>query len=269
MPSNSRRQYQTVVVKPEWSESKSYTAPDAAPSPRRTPKAVHFDDDTVVKADARDATLAEKWSLYNFERHATRCPECYNPLHVYQREENLCPTGHAMAQDVDMHVFRQDGYVYSTTKDNHKLVPIKFPNGYVQTAQLLRALEWIRKKSKRLPPRIIHEKTYPVTERRGVQGDEYDYQKDRREPIILEPASSDGYRSSRRTSARSRPEGYGVVIDEGVETSASRPAVPRERRGSLYYEDLKCKRTEKYRVEIREPERHGSRRERHISGFWA
>lgn len=276
MPSNSRQQYQTVEVKPEGSKSKSYRPSDGAPAPRKSAKVVHFedadadaDDDVVkVKTVTRDAVVVELWSMYYFERHATRCPKCYNPLEAYQRHGGLCHIGHGLAQDVDLHFFRQDGYVYSTQSDPRKLVRINWPENYVQTAQHLELREILQRKSKRGARKIFVHRQKPDMERQYSRGDDGNYQKERRESVVLEPAYSDDRRSSRRTTARSKPEGYRVVIDENVEASASQPAVPRERRGSLYYDDLKRQRTEKYRVEIREPEHYGSRRRRPVSGFW-
>jgi hypothetical protein len=234
MPSNSRRGYVTVEVKPDSAKKPSNLAP-SSPTPGSPGKTVRFE--TAAKAEPREPSNAESWSFYHFECHARQCPECRDPLD----RRALCQTGHSLAQDVAEHVYRRDGVVYSKQKDNYKLVEINMPRDYNQTAQLLRSMEKALRDRK--APIISYDRTYPVAPRR-TEDDEYD-ENGRRE-VIIEPASSKPTRhSSKHKSARYST----VVINDDVERSA-----PKERRGSLYYEDMSRRRKEGYKVEIRTPE---------------
>ncbi|KAK5125029.1 hypothetical protein LTR85_001220 [Meristemomyces frigidus] len=261
MPSQSRRQYVTVEVKPEnISSSKA----NLSPSSPGSPKAVRFASATLEKAQPRKLSQTEAWSLYHFETHAQQCADCYNPLEVHREGRRLCATGHGLAQDVAEHVYHKDGIVYSRKKDNHKLVRVDMPHGYAQLAQLLKTMDRAIRSAPRTVPIVSYDRTYPVPARRTAPEPEDDYEEERRE-IVIEPASTPSRPKSKHRTTRYST----VVLEENVEavTSSSR----KERRGSLYYDDMQRQRKEAYKVEIREPERSSKesrRRERPKSGFW-
>lgn len=250
MPSGRRQQYTTVEVKPESVTSKSNIAPASPGSPKKVAFA------PCIKAEARQLTHPEAWSLYNFEAHARQCPDCYDP----REGQSLCATGHGLAQDVAEHVYRKDGIVYSKKKDNHKLVQVDLPRDYTQVPRLLKSMERALRTTHRTVPIISYDQTYPVSARRTTKvDDEYD---DGRKNVVVEPARSGSKHQSRTKHKTTRYKT--VVVNEDVEASASRQPDPvrKERRGSLYYEDLEKQRKEPYRVEIREPERRERRRDR-------
>jgi hypothetical protein len=253
MPSRGRQQYSTVEVKPESVTSKSNIAPSSPGSPKKVAFA------PCIKAEARALSGAEAWSLYHFEAHARQCPDCYNPLDVHLEGRSLCATGHGLAQDVAEHVYRKDGVVYSKKKDNHKLVQVDLPREYTQVPQLLRSMERALRTTHRTVPIISYDPSYPVSARRTTKLDN-DYE-DRTE-VIIEPARTDSKRQSKSKHKTTRYKT--VVVDEDIEASAARQPDParKEKRGSLYYEDLQRQRKEAYRVEVREPERRERRRER-------
>lgn len=275
MPSQSRRQYATVEVKPNASSSK---ANNLAPSSPGSPKVVRFA--TLEKAQPRSLTDTEKWSLWHFENHAYECPDCRDSLAEHRQSLRLCGTGHSLAQDVTQHVYRRDGVVYSAKKDNHKLVRVEIPRDYYHVAQLLKVVDRASRSASRpvpiVSPVITYDRTYAV--RRPVtQPDTDDYLDSRRE-VILEPATSLPSRhhkskhQSKYPSKRYAPVVEVNVYDADVDVEVKAPSPAREeRRGSLYYDDMQRQRKEAYRVEIREPDRsrEGRRRERPKSGFWS
>ncbi|KAK4549461.1 hypothetical protein LTR36_006458 [Oleoguttula mirabilis] len=258
MPSQSRRQYVTVEVKPEnVSSSKAKLTPSSPGSP----KAVHFA--TLEKAKPRALTPTEAWSLYHFEAHAGQCRDCYGPLEVHQQGRRLCATGHGLAQDVAEHVYRQDGVVYSRKKDNHKLVRVDMPHNYPQLSQLLKTMDRAIRSAPRTVPIVSYDRTYPVSARRTAP-EANDAYEDERAEVVIEPAVTT---PSRHKSKQKSTRYTTVVLEEDVEATTT---LRKERRGSLYYDDMQRQRKEAYKVEIREPERskESRRRERPKSGFW-
>ncbi|EMC99678.1 hypothetical protein BAUCODRAFT_345442 [Baudoinia panamericana UAMH 10762] len=259
MPSQRRQQYSTVEVRPEALNAKSGSTPASPGSPKKVAFA------PCAKADSRTLSPVEAWSLYYFEAHAVQCLHCRNPLDMHLHGRRLCATGHSLAQDVAEHVYRQDGVVYSRKKDNHKLVSVEIPPHYTQVPQFLRVMERGLRTTHRTAPIINYDPNYVVSPRRTNEADAYESDDDRTE-VIIKPA-----RTESKSHRKSRHEYRTVVIDEDVEDrSASRPTPgPKERRGSIYYEDLAKSRKEAYHVEIRKPEGERRRPERPKSGFWA
>ena len=246
MPS-ARGGYSTVEVKPDSATSKS----NIAPSSPGSPKAVRFAP--AFKAESRALDLAESWSCYHLETHCRQCNECYKPVESRQ----LCATGLALARDVAEHVYRQDGAVYSRKKDNTKLVQVDLPKDYTQVPQVLKLLERAQRTKHRAPPVVSYE---PVFSRRTTPDED-----ERTTKVTIEPTRAKSHRSSKHKSTRYKT----VVVQEDVDESATTP-VKKERRGSLYYEDMARQRKEAYEVEIRQPDRKERRRdrERPLSGFW-
>ncbi|CAK3887234.1 Hypothetical predicted protein [Lecanosticta acicola] len=257
--SSRRQSLDPLVVKLLPNNRPSNIAPCSPPSP--TPKRVSF----APKADdklSRPLTSTEAWSLYYFENHARHCPDCYNPHEVYRRTGRLCEIGHGLAQDVACHVYHQGGEVYSTRKDDSKLVRVEIPHGYAHLRGLLQSMA--REIRHRTTPILSYDKTYPVPARKSWTPDSQP------EIVTVESAIS----SSPKRRSIHRPVRYStVVIDNDVEdvTAVRRPQpqpqqLPLERRGSLYEQRKK----QDYRVEIREPsdKKDRRRRERRDSGFW-
>ncbi|TKA73739.1 hypothetical protein B0A55_05456 [Friedmanniomyces simplex] len=253
MPSARGKNYSTIEVRPDSATSKS----NIAPSSPGSPKAVRFAPST--KAEPRALLPIEAWSLYHFETHCRQCNECYGP----SEGRRLCPTGHGLAQDVAEHVYRLDGNVYSRKKDNHKLVQVEISPDYTQVAQLLKSTERPSRTSHRAAPVISYDRTYPVPARRTTPEENYDYEEGTR--VTMEPARSKTQSRSKHKSTR-----YKTVIVEEDDAPAARTPVSKERRGSLYYDDMARQRKEAYEVEIRQPDRKERRREREPpkSGFW-
>ncbi|GAJ02114.1 unnamed protein product, partial [marine sediment metagenome] len=219
-----------------------------------SPKTVHFAP--AVKAQSRALLPVEAWSLYHFEAHCRKCNDCYNPLDAAAEGRRLCSEGLSLGRDVAEHVYRQDGVVYSRKKDNHKLVQVDLPKDYTQVPQLLRMVA--RRTAQRTVPVVTYD---PVPARRPTP------EEDERTKVTIEPARSKSHRSSKHKSTRYKT----VVVQEDVESTAATKPAPKERRGSLYYEDMERRRKEAYDIEIRQPEQRKERRrdrDRPLSGFW-
>ncbi|KAK5136801.1 hypothetical protein LTR08_002097 [Meristemomyces frigidus] len=256
MPSQSRRQYLTVEVKPDHAVSRKADTTPTSPGP--SPKSVRFA--TTEKVQPRALSTTEAWSLYHFEIHARQCRDCFNPLEVHLERRRLCDAGHSLARDVAEHVFIQDGVVYAKKKDNHKLVRIEMPQDYFHIVQLLKTTA--RCSAPRPAPMV----SYPVpTLWAFPEGREY--YEDERTRGVVEPASSSS-RPLREASKHKSKHYSAVVTQEAIEAAAPLP-LRSERRRTVYYDGVQRERVEAYEVEVREPERKESRRrERPKSGFW-
>lgn len=249
-----RHSVRPVVVEVRPDNAPPVDNAPSSPSSPSSPKAVRFSP--TLDLASRPLTTTEAWSLYHFENHARQCPQCYQPAEVYRRGETLCDAGRGLAHDVAYHVFHKDGDVYSTKKDDSKLVRVEIPHDYKQLRSLLKAMDrGIR--THRTVPIVSYDRSYPIPARRSYEPS------GEPETVIIEPASSTDYQSRRRSK---KSAGYAtVVINEDVTAttpvrsalpSAAVPKKDQQRRGSLY----EPRKEKKYRVEIREPSERKERR---------
>lgn len=163
-----------------------------------------------------------------------------------------------------MHVCHRDNEVYSTKKENHKLVRVEIPFGYKQVRSLLRSMDRGTRKMERTVPIVSYDANYPVPPRRSASLPRRETEA--RVQAIVEPASTP--RRSKHRSVRyavRQPEHPSLTATSQDDASQPR-ARPREtdekvRRGSLYEADMAKPRKE-YRVEVREPVDVEARRER-------
>ena len=264
MPVSRGKQYVTpTIVEVKPSNVGSNIAPS---SPPPSPKAVRFapSSSDVVTGVSRQLTPPEAWSLYYFESHARQCHECQDPLRVHLKGGRLCDTGHALAQDVAIHVYHHAGEVYSREKDDHKLVRVELPPGYDQVRGLLKSMDRYIRSSNRTRPIISYDSNYPVSARRR-SSPERPRTRDEPASVIVEPTSSQRPQRTKSTKSKTKPSGYKTVVQDDVqpEPEPLRRPTRDQRRGSLYEDDLKRERKDKgYRVEIREPERERERRKK-------
>lgn len=198
---------------------------------------------------------------------------CANASTVMVSLSGEVELGSSLAQDVAEHFYREGGVVYSRKKDNHKLVPVELPHDYNQLSQLLKSRDRTSRPTTRPAPIIEYEPAYPTTARRTAPPPAEDYREERTK-VTIEPASSARNRKPSATKSKHKSKRYStVVIEDDVEAGPSTLRVQdperKERRGSLYYEDMQRQRKEAYRVEVREPEgRESRRRERPKSEYW-
>lgn len=265
MPSATRSREAVVVeVTP---------SPIAPQSPPPSPKAVRFAS-SKSHGISRQLTSTEAWSLYYFEQHARQCPKCYDPLNVYRTGHRLCDFGRDLAEDVAAHVYHKaDGQVYSTEKDNHKLVRVEMPRHYEQVHSLLKGMDRHLRSAPRTVPIISYDASYPVSPRR-LPADEaraYRHTDTAHHTVIVEPntAAHSHHVSKGQHKSRRKPNGYRTTVVQSPESLEAEMAQPRERRGSLYYSDQQRKGVRDYHVEVHEPEKErGKKEERRRSGYW-
>lgn len=254
--SAARRQNTTpiiVEVRPNNFKGPSSLSPATPPSP----KAVRFASAEPVSGVSRPLNPTEAWSLYHFETHARQCQDCIDPYSVYLNGRRLCPTGHALAQDVAIHVCHREGEVYSTKKDSHKYVRVEIPYGYDQVRGLLRSLDSGVRRSERTVPIISYDRTYPVSPRRR----EPEPEPEERAEAIVEPAQTPRRRETTRYRYDVKPPSSTVDEDTQASRARRRETEERSKRGSLYEKDMQRPRKE-YRVEVREPADAEARRRR-------
>ncbi|KAL1607874.1 hypothetical protein SLS60_002812 [Paraconiothyrium brasiliense] len=116
------------------------------PSPRypntddRVVREVGFMRDPVTTV-SRPLNTEESWAAYYFETHARQCRYCHEPYEVYRNDEQLCESGHGLAQDVGAFLYTRAGEIFSTCEEGDKLVQVELPMGHVQVRNLLKAIE--------------------------------------------------------------------------------------------------------------------------------
>jgi hypothetical protein len=99
--------------------------------------------ETLVTGVSRPISNSEHWTLYNFERHARKCNTCLSPYCVYKENRQLCLTGHDLAIDVAILLFKlgSDGMVYYKSKSEHQEIRIEIPVDYQNVIGLLKAIK--------------------------------------------------------------------------------------------------------------------------------
>jgi hypothetical protein len=211
-----------------------------------------------VTGISRPLTNDEHWALYYFEAHAGSCQSCHDPLKVSRSGKKLCDDGHRLAIDVANQIFRRnDGEVYSRTRDGEQEVRVEIPHGYTQTLSLLDAIQRSIRHGERFVKPASHDRTYVVASRLPTEKLKHD----RKEEVAKPPA----VKSSKI---------YDTVVVEPA-SSTRRPRREREshdthtdsKRGSLYDFDMsELARAEmrdqkiRYNLEVRLPLSHKSHR---------
>jgi len=119
----------------------------------------------------RDLQDDEKFVLYEFERHASHCSRCANPLSAFRERRNLCPRGHQYAVDVAEYLYRKNGRDYSMVdRGFDQLMEVKIPRECIAAHSLLLAIEeGLRVHRKDEKPPVIHsyDSTYYVPPRQA------------------------------------------------------------------------------------------------------
>lgn len=254
-------------VTPVVVEVKPRNAAPSTPSPPPSPKAVRFAPSSA-QGVSRPLTNTEEWSIWNFEHHASKCRTCYDPYGIYKEGGRLCSEGHALAQDVAINVFYKAGDIYATRKEEQKLVRVELKPGYWHVLGLLRSMDHHLRSSSRRQPVVSYDRNYPVSARypRERVSEYTSDRRERRETVIVEPASSKPERrSSHRGSQHPTKRYEPVVVSEDVEARqpSSSTTKYKEHRGTLYEADTaRLGKDKGYRVEVREPERRRRDRDR-------
>lgn len=111
---------------------------------------VDLKDDRVVGflkdpvTDVSRPVNESEWRMaYNFEMHARKCAYCTDPYSVHRNHGQLCDQGHRLAEPVARFIAykKSNGQIYSTAKEDDKLIRVELPAGYDQVRGLLKAIE--------------------------------------------------------------------------------------------------------------------------------
>ncbi|KAE8376272.1 hypothetical protein BDV26DRAFT_266058 [Aspergillus bertholletiae] len=176
----------------------------------------------------RDLEADEEYVMVAFERHASHCPRCADPLGARKEDRSLCERGHQYAADVADYLYSKNGKAYSTLdRELNQPTLVKIPRDCGAVHALLLAIEdGLRLNRKERggvkPPRsrspiITYDRTYPVLPRRSTSP--------RQQPV---PYTEIIEREPRDTMHRR------VIVYSSPRSSPSRSSPSR---GSLYESD--------------------------------
>jgi hypothetical protein len=119
----------------------------------------------------RPARDDERDVMQRFAGHASHCPRCADPYHVYMKGGALCDRGNAYARDVAQYIYSKAGKAYSVVdRDANDLrVQIEIPPRCDAVRQLLKAVDkGLKARSQLLRPIVSYDRTYPVAERKRL-----------------------------------------------------------------------------------------------------
>ena len=84
----------------------------------------------------------ELYVMMVFERHASHCEHCKDPLHAYEAGHSLCVRGEQCAVDVAAYLYNKHGDTYSVVgREGHRSERIKIYRDYPAVRGLLLAVE--------------------------------------------------------------------------------------------------------------------------------
>jgi hypothetical protein len=136
--------FKTTIKKTRIPHLAALPKPTSEPAPPKSRKDLRITfADPVVTAAFRPLTNAEEWTLYFFEKHATKCTHCHNPYKVYKANKTLCQAGYELCADVadlPFHISK-DGVIFSRRPYESHEVRVEIPAGYVQVMGLFKAIQ--------------------------------------------------------------------------------------------------------------------------------
>ncbi|OOF90265.1 hypothetical protein ASPCADRAFT_212114 [Aspergillus carbonarius ITEM 5010] len=90
----------------------------------------------------RDLEADEQLVISQFERHASHCPQCADPMTVLEAKLSLCKRGNQYARDVVDYLRSKNGKIYSVVDlELHRSTLVKVPLKNAAVRQLLLAIE--------------------------------------------------------------------------------------------------------------------------------
>ncbi|KAF4230467.1 hypothetical protein CNMCM8980_002690 [Aspergillus fumigatiaffinis] len=123
----------------------------------------------------------EEYVMTEFERHASHCSQCADPLRLYQEDRSLCDRGHQYALDVAKYLYSENGKAKSVIdRELSQPTLVKIPRDCVAVRGLLLAIEdgmrLQRKEQEKaqsqsrarvqvVAPIISYDRTYPIAPR--------------------------------------------------------------------------------------------------------
>lgn len=131
----------------------------------------------------RDLEDDEEYVMTAFERHASHCSQCADPLRVHQEDRSLCDRGHQYAIDVAEYLYSENGKAKSVIdRELSQPTLVKIPRDCVAVRGLLLAIEdgmrLQRKEQDKtqsqtqaavrvVAPIISYDRTYPIAPRQA------------------------------------------------------------------------------------------------------
>ncbi|GAB1202869.1 hypothetical protein BDV32DRAFT_118540 [Aspergillus pseudonomiae] len=181
----------------------------------------------------RELEADEEYVMVAFERHASHCTRCADPLGARKEDRSLCERGHQYAVDVADYLYSKNGKSFSTLdRERNQPTLVKIPRDCRAVRALLLAIEdGLRLNRKEQgavqPPRspspiITYDRNYPVPPRRSTSPQQQPVSYT--EIIEREPRDAMRRRVIVYSSPRSSP-------------SRSSPSRSSPSRGSLYESD--------------------------------
>lgn len=125
----------------------------------------------------RNLEADEVYVMDAFERHASHCPQCADPLKAHEENRSLCERGHQYAIDVADYLYSKNGKSYSALdRELNQPTLVKIPRTCLAVRALLLAIEdglRLNRKGRgavKTPrsPIITYDRTYPVPPRRST-----------------------------------------------------------------------------------------------------
>ncbi|KAI9925233.1 hypothetical protein ASPWEDRAFT_121053 [Aspergillus wentii DTO 134E9] len=133
------------------------------------PAPIEIVDPVVV---VRELHADEDYVMTAFERHASHCIKCADPLEAHLQGRTLCDRGHQYAIDVAEYLYSKNGKAHSVVdQELNQPTLVKIPRDCEAVRSLLLAIEdglRIHRKENNHPPVISYDQTYPIAPRRPV-----------------------------------------------------------------------------------------------------
>ncbi|GAB1215847.1 hypothetical protein ATEIFO6365_0008043700 [Aspergillus terreus] len=169
--------------------------------------------ETIVEpvVPVRDLQADEEYVINAFERHASHCDQCVDPLQVHKEDRSLCERGHQYALDVADYIYSKNGKAYSVVdREANQPTLVKVPRNCSAVRGLLLAIEdglrvqrGADKAPAVQPPVISYDRTYPIAPRRPTsQQSVVCNEIIEREPRSLKPRRVIVYPSPRSSPSR-------------------------------------------------------------------
>ncbi|KAJ5362144.1 hypothetical protein N7541_002988 [Penicillium brevicompactum] len=181
---------------------------------------------------ARNLRDDEKLVVNNFERHASHCNSCFDPLKTHKAKGSLCNRGTAYAKDLTSYVFSRNGKYYSAVDfESGKSTRVNVPNEALSVRSLLVAIEH-GLRTRQGP--VVVQPVQPVQPTAPVSYDRT-YQVIARGPGHVRPRSMspDSHQIIERSPRLSRSPASITYRSPGGSPSGS-PSRPSSSRGSLW-----------------------------------
>ncbi|RHZ46561.1 uncharacterized protein CDV56_101552 [Aspergillus thermomutatus] len=158
------------------------TSTRRAVRPRRSytmPALIESPEPVAPVLRVRELEDDEEYVMTAFERHASHCSQCADPLRVHQEDRTLCDRGRQYAIDVAEYLYSENGKAKSVIdRELSQPTLVKIPRDCVAVRGLLLAIEdglrLQRKEQEKAQsqtrvaaPIISYDRTYPIAPRRA------------------------------------------------------------------------------------------------------